>query len=299
MNQSDFGQLLIFHSIVQEKSITNAAKKLGITVPSVSKALKTLERNVGIALFVRTTRKLQLTDAGEQLYSQTREPISRLQNTWQHIGDQYQQPSGLVRITLSQLHFELIFKPFYAEFCARYPKIILEFSINNASVDLIEAGFDLGVRFGNNLTDNVVAKPIYPAFRQGLYISLDYASKYGIPKTLDDLQYHRMIGFRFMSSNRIEPLFLQINGENKLQPIENTLIFNDSEQVLDATLQGLGIGRIFEPLATNSALVPVLEEYWITFPANYLYYLPTPVKAKKIQLLIDFLMEKVGSYASS
>lgn len=96
MNQSDFGQLLIFHSIVQEKSITNAAKKLGITVPSVSKALKTLERNVGIALFVRTTRKLQLTDAGEQLYNQTREPISRLQNTWQHIGDQYQQPSGLV-----------------------------------------------------------------------------------------------------------------------------------------------------------------------------------------------------------
>ena len=88
-------------------------------------------------------------------------------------------------------------------------------------------------------------------------------------------------------------------GKINYNPLRTRWFFNDSEQVLDATLQGLGIGRIFEPLATNSALVPVLEEHWITFPANYLYYLPTPVEAKKIQFLIDFLMEKFGGYASS
>lgn len=295
MNQSEFGQLLVFHTIIQEKSITNAAKKLGITVPSVSKALKTLEARIGIPLLLRTTRRLQLTETGEQLYQQTKAPLIDLQIAWQSVGDQYQQPSGIVKITLSQVHFELIIKPIYAEFCRRYPKIVLEFSINNATVDLIETGFDLGIRFGDNLMETVVARPIYPAFRQGLYVSTDYAKRYGIPTTIDELQQHRLIGFRFMSSQRIEPLFLSVDGDNKLQPIENMLIFNDTEQILDATRQGLGIGRIFEPLAKDSSLVPVLRAHWVTFPENYLYYLPTQHRAKKLQVLIDFLLDSFNT----
>lgn len=74
--------------------------------------------------------------------------------------------------------------------------------------------------------------------------------------------------------------------------MRHAVIFSDTEQILDATLQGLGIGRIFEPLASHPALIPVLQAHWLTFPTNYLYYLPTPNKAKKLQVLIEFLAEK-------
>ncbi|MDH2996996.1 LysR family transcriptional regulator [Pasteurellaceae bacterium LFhippo2] len=291
MNSSDFGQLLIFHSIVQENSISGAAKKLEIAVPSVSKALKNLENKIGMPLFLRTTRKLQLTETGMKLWQETQLPLEQLQQIWQKLDEQYHEPNGTIRITLAQVHFELIFKPIYAEFCQRYPKITLEFSINNATVDLITENFDLGVRLGHSLNENVVAKQIYPAMRQGLYVSRSYTEKFGIPQTIEELAEHQMISFRFISSGKIDPLFLNVEGKNQLIPHPNTLIFNDTSMITDAVLQGMGIGRIFEPLAQQQDLIPVLEQHWITFPESYIYYPPMAHKPKKIQVLLDFLKQ--------
>ena len=258
MNSSDFGQLLIFHSIAQENSISGAAKRLGIAVPSVSKSLKNLEKKIGMPLFLRSTR----------------------------------EPHGTVRITLSQVHFELIFKPVYAEFCRRYPDIVLEFSINNATVDLVAEHFDLGLRLGHSLNDNVIAKRVYPTMRQGLYVSEAYAERHGIPQSIDELHRHKIISLRFMSSGKIEPFFLNVNGEAQPFDHDNSLIFNDLLMIADATQQGMGIGRIFEPLAPKQGLIPVLEPHWISFPESYIYYPPMSHQPKKVRVLLDFLAEQ-------
>lgn len=293
MNQSDFGQLLIFHTIVKENSISGSAKKLGIATPSVSKSLKNLEQKIGSPLFLRSTRKLQLTETGLALFEQTTPAIATLDTAWQSLSELAKQPSGTVRITLSQVHFELIFKPIYAKFCAMYPDILLEFSINNALVDLIDDGFDLGVRMGGTLTDNVVAKPVYPSMKQGFYISKNYAKTHGIPTTPNDLTAHRLISLRFMSSQKLEPLFVHIDGENVLQMQDSALIFNNANEIIDATVQGLGMGRIFEPLAQkwveSGELIPILQPFWVTFPPSFVYYLPNKNKAKRVQVLLDFL----------
>ncbi|WP_373778538.1 LysR family transcriptional regulator [Glaesserella sp.] len=292
MNSSDFGQLLIFHSIAQENSISGAAKKLNIAVPSVSKSLKNLEKKIGVPLFLRSTRRIQLTETGLKLWQETQLPMEQLKQIWQTLDEQYHEPNGTVRITLSQVHFDLIFKPVYAEFCRRYPEIVLEFSINNAKVDLLAENFDLGVRLGHSLSENVVAKRIYPPMRQGLYVSQQYAEQHGIPHSIKELAQHRLISLRFISSGKIEPLFLRVNGENQLIPFDNTLIFNDTSMLIDAVSQGMGIGRIFEPLVPKQGFVPVLAQHWLTFPESYIYYPPMQHKPKKVQLLLDFLAEK-------
>mgnify|MGYP003605054708 CR=1 FL=1 len=292
MNSSDFGQLLIFHSIAQENSISGAAKRLGIAVPSVSKSLKNLEKKIGMPLFLRSTRRMQLTETGLKLWQDTQQPIAQLQQIWQQLDEQYHEPHGTVRITLSQVHFELIFKPVYAEFCRHYPDIVLEFSINNATVDLVTEYFDLGLRLGHSLNDNVIAKRIYPTMRQGLYVSEAYAERHGIPQSLDELPQHKIISFRFMSSGKIDPFFLNVNGEAQLFAHDNSLIFNDLLMITDATQQGMGIGRIFEPLAPKKGLIPVLEPHWISFPESYIYYPPMSHQPKKVRVLLDFLAEQ-------
>ena len=181
MNASDFGQLLVFQAIAEEKSITAAAKKLNLAVPSVSKSLKLLEHKMGVPLFTRTTRTIQLTDSGLQLWQNTSAHLIALNQAFEEVSEQHQTPRGTVKITLSQVHFDLIFKDILLDFYAQYPHITLDFSINNATVNLAEQGFDLGIRFGNTLADGVVARKIYPSIRQGIYVSNSYVEKYGIP----------------------------------------------------------------------------------------------------------------------
>src|SRR5688572_28666684 len=110
MNNVIYNQIRIFQSIAREGSITAAARKLEITPPSVSKALKLPEQHIGHPLFVRSTRRIELTDAGEQLLHQTSRAVASLESAVESIKDLNQEPSGLVRITLSRFAYLLILK---------------------------------------------------------------------------------------------------------------------------------------------------------------------------------------------
>ena len=294
MNASDFGQLLVFQAIAEEKSITAAAKKLNLAVPSVSISLKLLEHKMGVPLFTRTTRTIQLTDSGLQLWQNTSAHLIALNQAFEEVSEQHQTPRGTVKITLSQVHFDLIFKDILLDFYAQYPHITLDFSINNATVNLAEQGFDLGIRFGNTLADGVVARKIYSSIRQGIYVSNSYVEKYGIPQSPNDLAAHRMIGFYFMTAKKIEPFLLNIDGVVQEVFVHNVLILNDTDKIISAIHAGVGIGRIFDnaPDVALNGLIPVLEENWLCFPETFLYFMPNRYKAKRVQVVIDFLLQK-------
>ena len=299
MNNVIYNQLRIFQSIAREGSITAAARKLEITPPSVSKALKQLEQHIGHPLFVRTTRRIELTDAGQQLLEQTTAAVDSLEKSLENIRDQSQEPSGLVRITLSRFAYLLILKPVMAAFCQQFPGVQLEISVYDGTVKIIDDRFDLGIRFGDILEGGVVARQVMRPFREGLYASSSYLKEFGTPTMPAELYQHNLIGYRFITNNRILPLILDHNGEQLTVEMPGQLISNDIDVMADGIRSGLGIGRLFEPIhglqPDKEQFIPVMEKYWKTYPPVYLYYPKNAGKTKRVKTLIDFLIKRTAA----
>lgn len=297
MNSTTYHQLQIFHAIAQEGSINAAARKLGITSPSVSQALKLLEQTMDMPLFWRSTRRVQLTEAGTRLLQQTeplmRELDSRLE---QFLGEEH-APSGLVRITLSRFAYRLILQDHLAEFHRRYPHICLDISVYDGTVDLVAQGFDLGIRFGDKIDENMVARQLLPAFQEGLYVSDGYLKQYGTPNR-ENLNQHRLIGYRFTTTGQILPLILERNGESQSIEMPTPIICNDIDTIADSVRASLGIGRLFTPiyqqLPDKANFIPVLQDYWRTYPPVYVYYPQASQKIKRVAAVIAFLQEQMS-----
>lgn len=205
MNNALYNQIRIFQTIAAEGSITAAARKLQITAPSVSKTLKTLEQHLGLPLFSRSTRHIELTEAGRRLLARSGDAVQALQDAIESVRDDNAIPSDLVRVTLSRFAYQLLFRPFIAEFGARYPHIQLELSLCDGTINILDAGYDLGIRFGDTLEEGMVARRLLPPFAEGLYAAPEYLARHGTPQTPDDLARHRLIGYRYITANRQPP----------------------------------------------------------------------------------------------
>ncbi|MFC2504389.1 MAG: LysR family transcriptional regulator, partial [Cardiobacterium sp.] len=247
MNNALYNQIRIFQTIAAEGSITAAARKLQITAPSVSKALKTLEQHLGLPLFSRSTRHIELTEAGRRLLARSGDAVQALQDAIESVRDDNAIPSGLVRVTLSRFAYQLIFRPFIAEFGARYPHIQLELSLCDGIINILDAGYDLGIRFGDTLEEGMVARRLLSPFAEGLYAAPEYLARHGTPQTPDDLARHRLIGYRYITANRLLPLTLDADGEPLGVAMPTPLICNDIDVTADAIRAGLSIGRLFAP----------------------------------------------------
>ncbi|KLV03173.1 LysR family transcriptional regulator [Photobacterium aquae] len=296
MNGTTFNQLTMFHTIVNEGSITKAAQKLEIASPSVSNALKALENELGLPLFTRTTRRIELTEAGRLLYESTKGAVAELNVAVESISDLSKSPSGKVRLTVPRFVYQTLIKPVYPEFCQRYPSIELEISISDAAIDILKEGFDVGIRFGHRIEEGMVARPLTPPMKEALFASPGYVAHWGNPLQPADLKQHRLIQYRFIASNQLAPLVLNNHGESLTVDMANALVVNDTDVMVDAALNGLGVGRIVEPIVAGhfakGDLVPVLEAFWHTYPGVFIYFHRNAQKAKRVRVLIDFLLER-------
>ncbi|MET2898546.1 LysR family transcriptional regulator [Vibrio rotiferianus] len=296
MNGTTYNQLMMFHTIAQEGSITAAARKLEIAPPSVSQALKMLEEQLGLPLFTRTTRRIELTEAGQLLYERTLASMSELNLAVESVSDLSRVPSGKVRITVPRFVYQSLLKPIYIEFCQRYPSIQLEISVSDKAIDIIRDGFDMGIRFGDRVEEGMIARQLTLPVKEALFASPGYVEQYGLPETPDDLKQHKLIQYRFISSNQVAPLNLNNQGETITVNMPTALIVNDTDVMIDAAHNGLGIGRIVTPMVQESfkkgEIVPVLEEYWQPYSGLYVYFHKNTQKAKRVRVLIDFLLEK-------
>lgn len=295
MNSAIYGQLIVFQTIAAQGSIAAAARQLEIGSPAVSKSLKQLEEYIGLPLFNRTTRKLELTEAGQLLLANTGDAVQDLKLAVESVQDLGHTARGSVRMTVPRFAYQCIVRPRMAEFMQRYPEIELEISVDDGDVDILEAGYDVGIRFGDHIEEGMIARQLMKPFKEGLYVSPAYIAKYGVPKKLEDLPQHKLIGYRLISAKRILPLGLENRGEALSVHMPHSIVVNDIEVIHDAVRAGLGIGRVFEPtfrrLPDPENFVPVLQAYWQSYPGVYLYYLQNSQKAKRIRVLIDFLLE--------
>lgn len=296
MKGTTYNQLQVFQAIVQEGSIRGAARRLEMATPSVSQSLKLLENNVGLTLFNRTTRKIELTEAGRLLHERTLSAMESLNSALESVQDLSEEPSGKLSITLPKFVYNTYFKAIFADFCRQFPQIELEISISDAALDIIKEGIDLGIRFGSIVEEGMVAKKLTDPMQEALFASPQYLAQHGQPKTLQDLKQHKLIQYRFITSNKYAPLSLLEEGQPTRVEMPYALVVNDTDLMVDAAKQGLGIGRLVVPalketLATGE-LIPVLEDKWPTYPGLYLYFSRNSQRVKRVRVFIDYLQER-------
>lgn len=295
MQGATTNQLMVFHAIVEAGSLRGAARQLNIAPPTVSQALQALERGIGLPVMLRSTRHLELTEAGRMLYQRTRPLLESLSLAVESVRDLGDVPAGKVRLTLPHFVADFFLQPIYADFCRRYPQIELEISLSDAVVNLLSEGFDAGIRFGNLIEDGMVARPLTPPMPEAIFASPEYLAEFGTPVEVADLTKHKKIQYRFISANQIAPMTLLRDGEEVRVDMPTALIVNDTALMVDAAIRGLGIGcmvwPVVAPMLGSGTLLPILPSAWRTIPGLQLFYPQNSQKAKRIRVLIDFLIE--------
>src|ERR1700759_1206081 len=154
-----------FLAVAQHRSFRKAAAELGVTPSAVSQAIRALEGRLGAALFIRTTRSVGLTEAGERFLSRAKPAYEELVAAGAVARDLGQRPAGLLRLSVPRAVVPILLEPLVASFCQAYPEVEVEIATSKELIDLAEEGFDAGIRLGQFVDADMVAVPLTPPFR--------------------------------------------------------------------------------------------------------------------------------------
>lgn len=289
--RENYNDLYVFMLVAREGSFTKAAAKLGIAQSGVSRTVSDLEARFGVQLLTRTTRKLSLTKAGEQLFQTTQASFQVLDagvSTLAHFRD---TPSGTVRINASQHAIDTILLPKLKVFQQRYPDIRLELISENRFVDIIEEQFDAGIRLGSDVGEGMIAVPIASPMEMVVVATGEHFQRYGFPSTPHDLDVHPCIAYQFKDGSTYDWEFV-IDGKTfKHKPV-GQWVFSDTYMEVAAAREGLGLAYVPESLVTqdieHGRLICVLKSFSIRLSGLYLYY-PHRNVSPALRAVIDTL----------
>src|ERR1700752_3716401 len=193
-----------FLAVAKHRSFRKAAAELGVTPSAMSQAVRALEARVGAALFMRTTRSVGLTEAGDRFLSRAKPAFEELVAAGEAARDLGQRPAGLLRLTVPRAVVPLVLEPVIGSFCQAYPEIELEIAASDEMVDLAASGFDAGIRLGQFIAPDMVAVRLTPLFPLAVVGSPDYLRGRKPPERIADLGEHACLRLR-RSNGSIAP----------------------------------------------------------------------------------------------
>lgn len=267
--------LEIFEDVVRRGGFRAAALSRGVSSSAISQSISVLEEALGIRLLNRTTRSVAPTEAGEQLLERLRPALHDIRTAIDDLNQLRERPSGTVRINAPGPAADHILCPLAFEFMKIYPDINVEIVSDAAIIDIVEQGFDAGVRFGNQLAQDMIAMPLGPALRYAIVASPDYLRKRGHPDLPSDLLQHDCIRRRFPGGTMVTWKFKRNGEEVEITP-KGRLTLSSAHQELQAALTGSGIAHLFEDYVRDGVgqgrLVELLSDWKQELPSWYLYY---------------------------
>lgn len=276
MDRKDLNDMLWFMVVAEERSFTAAAARLGTSQPTLSHTIKQLEARLGLRLLTRTTRSVSLTEAGERLLQSLAPRIQDIESDVDALVSMRDKPSGTVRITLSDHALNWIVWPKVKPVLAAYPDIRLELNIDNGFRNIVEERFDAGVRLGESVDKDMIAVRIGPDWRLVAVASPGYLAQHPAPSTPQDLVRHNCINHRQSRSGGLYAWEFEKDGKELRVRVEGQLTFNSAIVMVDACVNGLGIGYVPESLVEEHVeagrLVLLLDEWSPKFAGFYLYY---------------------------
>ena len=275
MVRDELGVLSAFMAVAEERSFTRAAKQLNISTSGLSHAIRRLEEQIGVRLLTRTTRSVSPTEAGEQLLAHLRPALVDIRGTLTKLSGLQTKPVGRVRLLCPRLAAKTVLAPKLGQFARNYPDVELDITTDDSRVDLVSAGFDVGIQFGEYIAQDMVAVRVSPDLRPAIVGAPAYFTSHPKPTSPRDVLQHQCIGFRHRGEGKYR-WELDKAGESMTIAVSGSLILDDLELVIQAAIDGAGLAwvaedRIARHLASG-ALVRVLEDWSPPFAGFFLYY---------------------------
>jgi DNA-binding transcriptional LysR family regulator len=290
----------VFAQVVEAKSFSAAADRLGMSKSLASRQVSALERSLAVKLLNRSTRKLSLTEAGAVFYEHCARIMQEAELAEQLLTQAQSEPAGVVNVTATPAFAVRHVLPALTEFHQKYPKIRVKLSCSNRSVDLGEEGFDLGIRVAFSPAPNLVARKL-AANRSVLCATPAYLKRRGVPRRIDDLGKHECVLFPRLAPKGVWTF--RREGRKHSVPVAGVFETDEMDAVRAAVVANLGIGILPVYMVgddlRHGKLVPLLRQYQVVpESAIYLVYLPNRTLSSRVRALIDFLVQRFGPVPS-
>ena len=293
MPPENFNDLAAFAIVAKERSFTRAAAKLGVSQSAISQTIRALEERIGLRLLTRTTRSVAPTEAGERLLQTVAPRFEEIEAQLAALSELRDKPAGTVRITAGEHPAISILQPALRRMLPDHPDVTVEIIVDYGLTDIVAAGFDAGVRMGEQVAKDMIAVRIGPEMRMAVVAAPAYFARHPPPRTPHDLAAHQCINVRLPTYGGVFPWGLEKDGHEVKVRGEGQLVFNNLGLRLSSALDGLGVAympedQIMDHVASGR-LVRVLEDWCPYFPGYHLYYPSRRHTSPALSLLVSTL----------
>lgn len=296
MQRGSLDDLVALVAVARERSFTKAAAKLGVSQSALSQTIRQLETRLGIRLLTRTTRSVGLTEAGERLLRTVAPRLEEIEAELAAVSDLRDKPAGTIRITAGDHAIRSILWPKLETFLPRYPDIKVELAIDYGLTDIVAERYDAGVRWGEQVAQDMVAVRIGPDLGFAVVGAKSYFAKRPPPLTPQDLVGHSCINLRLPTHGGLYAWEFERDGREVRVRVDGQLVFNGIFQILDAALAGFGLAHVPEDLArphlARGRLQRVLEDWCPPWSGYHLYYPSRRQSSAAFALLVDALRHR-------
>jgi DNA-binding transcriptional LysR family regulator len=291
--KENLNDLSAFVLVARAGSFTRAAAQLGVSQSALSQTVRGLEERLGLRLLTRTTRSVAPTDAGERLLATIGPKLEDIETELVAMRELRDKPAGNIRITASEHAANTILLPKLFKLLPDYPDLKVEINTDYRLVDIVEQRFDAGVRLGEYIAKDMIAVRIGPDQRMAVTGAPAYFAGRRAPKRPQDLMAHDCINVRLPTMGGLLPWDFRKGKQELNVRAEGRLIFNGLQQVLSATLAGMGLAFMLEeavaPHLADGSLVRVLDDWCAVFPGYHLYYPSRRQPSTAFSLVVDAL----------
>ncbi len=294
----DLNAMALFTKVVEYRSFSETSKRLGVPISTVSRKVSTLEKELGVRLLERSTRRLRLTVLGQDYYEYCRRGLEEIESGTLMINDRQAEVSGTLRLSVPPSLTDVLIIPLIGAFQAVYPNAFVRAMVTDRKVDLIEEGVDLALRAGELDDSSLVARRLL-AYRHVLVASPGYLARAGAPRHPGELNGRRLVAFS--AWHRQNVWALTNDGTTENITVEGAIALNDYAGIRRAVVENMGIAEIPSIICgrdiENGALVEVLPE-WRFAPTKLSAVYPSSRNISRlVQLFRDFCVEHIEKLA--
>lgn len=288
----DLHELDAFEAVARHRSFRKAAAERGVSASALSHALRGLEERLGLRLLHRTTRSVTPTEAGHRLLARLAPALRDVADALSDVTALQSVPAGTLRLNVPRPAAWLVLSAILPGFVAKYPRVKIDVVTDDSLADIVDDGFDAGIRFGESLAGDMVAVPIGPSLRFVCVAAPSYLKEYGAPKMPNDLLSHACICRRFPSGHYYNWEFL-VAGKSLAVATSGPLVFDDDMLMVQAARDGSGIAYVYEAMVredlAEGRLVSLLDAFSTPPDRFFLYYSGRRHLPSALRAFVDFI----------
>jgi DNA-binding transcriptional LysR family regulator len=294
LSRSDLADFTYFLAIARHRGFRRAALELGVSASALSHALKGLEGRLGVRLLNRTNRSVTLTAAGEELQAAISQPFEAIGQAVEVINRFRDAPAGRLRLNVPEDAATLLLASVMPAFVDRYPDIEIDLSVSNRMIDVIDEGYDAGIRYGGTVPEDMIAQRLSADIRWVVVGSPGYLDRFGVPDHPDDLARHRCLKIR-LGDDRIYRWEFERGDEAVAVTTPGAITINETQVARALAVGGAGLMYAPEPsvsaLIESGALRTTLDDWSSMGPGFHIYYSSRRQVPAGLRLLIDLVRE--------